>query len=351
MSKTIEYDFQTPKYTSPAGKFIKLDTVNNQIEINDPTVPKQILINTVEISNGVQNINFVNLYEKLDAVKATVYPAPSSTQLQVENSIIVSDTPGNKGITIDAVSPAVQVSDLNTGIYTLLSNGSLFINDPSQGTTTNYFANNIDAASNNYSVITAGNTLSLGDVNSSVNSTRIILTDNTYSIDSNALNLTTYNSTYALPICYTKRFTNTISYIGVNNTWQNVYQDNLALPNEFFNPSNTFWDYKIEFSINLRNMSASNDKGLALYFEFLDNASNIISPFLYTQNTPFTRHSNDSTYSATSSNMLTFNWNDYCNFTAVPNNAPLTFSLWWYGDQNNSPDFSIVLSLTRTNLV
>lgn len=346
------YDNQKPVYRNPAGdKSITLDPTNNTLTISDTSIPKTITINSQEFSNGAQTLTYVKLYEKVNGCDAVVYPAPSATQLQIENSVLIKDTPNNRQITLDSVAPSVQVADNNTGIYTLLSNGSLFITDPSQSASTNYFANSIDAGSNNYSVITAGNSLSLGDVNGSVNSTKIILTDSTYNIDTNALNLTTYNSTYALPICYTKKFSNTINYIGVNNTWQNVYQDALSLPNEFFNPSNLYWNYKIEFSINLRNVSSPTDKGLALYFEFLDNASNVMTPFLYNQPTPFTRHSNGSTYSATSSDMLTFNWNDYCDFSLSANNAPLFFSLWWYGDQNNAPDFDIVLSLTRTNLV
>lgn len=196
-----------------------------------------------------------------------------------------------------------------------------------------------------------GGTASIGDCDNAFNSTKITIDDGAYRVNTNAVMMTAYNNSYILPICYTHKMSSNISYVGVNNNWINVYQDTLnALPNEFFNPNNTFWDYKIEFSINLRNVIAPTDKGLALYFELFDNNAIPYTPFLYNQNTPFTRHSNGSTYSATASDMLTFTWTDYIAFNNSVDTS-LTFSLWWYGDQNNSPDFEAVLSLTRTNLV
>jgi len=127
MSKTIEYDFQTPKYTSPAGKFIKLDTVNNQIEINDPLIPKQIFINTTEISNGTQNINFVNLYEKLDAVKATVYPAPNSTTVQINDTLFLDNGTGST-TTLDVSALTLNGSGIG-GPTNTVSQGDMTITD------------------------------------------------------------------------------------------------------------------------------------------------------------------------------------------------------------------------------
>jgi len=137
MSKTIEYDFQTPKYTSPAGKFIKLDTVNNQIEINDPTVPKQILINTTEISNGVQNINFVNLYEKLDAIQATVYPHPDSTTVQINERVLLD---GGVGYTNSVGSQEIKLNDPVVSEAHLSAYNIIHTNT----STGDYFSNNSD---------------------------------------------------------------------------------------------------------------------------------------------------------------------------------------------------------------
>lgn len=196
-----------------------------------------------------------------------------------------------------------------------------------------------------------GGTTSLGDIDNAFNSTKITVDDGAYRVNTNAIMMTAYNSSYILPICYTHKISSNFSYIGVNNSWENVYQSNtLVLPTEFFNTNNTFWDYKIEFSINLRDLSNPADKGLALYFEILDGNSNVYTPFLYNFPTPFTRHSNASTYNFSSSNMLTFTWTDVITFNTNITN-PLTFSLWWYGDDNNAPNFDAVLSLTRTNLV
>ena len=190
----------------------------------------------------------------------------------------------------------------------------------------------------------------LGDVNNTANGTNLTIDDGGYRVNTNAIMMTAYNGSYILPICYTKKMSETVIYIGVNNIWKNVYQEPInGFPNEFFNRNNTFWDYKIEFSINLRNVTNPTDKALALYFEILDAGGNVYTPFLYNQTTPFTRLSNASTYTATS-DMLTFTWTDYISLTNSIAPA-LTFSLWWYGDMDNVFKFDALLSLTRTNLV
>lgn len=219
------------------------------------------------------------------------------------------------------------------------------------GSTFNVVAGTFNVVAGPIVINSQNSTTQIGDVNTIANGTNLTIDDFNYLVNTNAIMMTAYNNSYILPICYTHKMSSGINYIGVNNTWQNVYQDNMnTLPNEFFNLNNTFWDYKIEFSINLRNVSNPGDGGLALYFEILDGNSVVYTPFLFNQNTPFTRHSNGSTYTATSVDMLTFTWTDTISFnnSVVP---VLTFSLWWYGNNNNAPDFDAVVSLTRTNLV
>lgn len=191
MSKTIEYDFQTPKYTSPAGKFIKLDTVNNQIEINDPTVPKQILINTTEISNGVQNINFVNLYEKLDAVKATVYPATASNILTVNDTIVLDN--GTGSISTSTVSSlAISATGIGGPINTVTA-GDMTIQDNPGTAIAQMTADYVQiTSSGNYSSTLYPNVLTIsnsaGDVFSQTASNDIQLTDTTSNIQLELVN-------------------------------------------------------------------------------------------------------------------------------------------------------------------
>lgn len=172
-------------------------------------------------------------------------------------------------------------------------------------------------------------------------------------INLNSYNLTTYSGSYTLPICYSHKMASTIDYSGLNNTWSNQYQSPMSLPSEFFNTANTFYTYKIEFSINMRDMTNPEDKALAMYFEFIDTNGVVYTPFVFNKQTPFTRHSNVSTYSDTSSNMITFTWTDYVDFSGITGSGAtdLTFFLWWYGDQNNAAKFDALVSLTRTNLV
>jgi hypothetical protein len=54
--------------------------------------------------------------------------------------------------------------------------------------------------------------------------------------------------------------------------------------------------------------------------------------------------------------MLTFTWTDYINFAGIagpPNypNNPLVWRLFWYADNQTNSDFSMLISLTRTNIV
>ena len=210
----------------------------------------------------------------------------------------------------------------------------------------------LDGNGANVEIKSNGQNLLMGDTQNNANQTTISVLDSQFLTNTNAIMMTAYNNLYILPICYTYKYSGSIDY---NSTisWIKVIGDKINnLPSEFYSPNNTFWDYKIEYSINMRNVTTSTDKALAVYIEFNDSASNFYNPFLYNYITPFTRHSNESAYIATSENMLTFTWTDYVNFNGIANNNPLEWKLWWYGNNiQNACVFDMVLSLTRTNIV
>ena len=351
-----------------------MTTHTKELILKDSDFPllTETIINQVGIEKAGNDIPFFRLIQLKTALDALQPTPPNATTVWFDDTILLqsSTIPSPPNLYINPTNftfsdtKTYRIGDTN-GLSTL----DIFADSVNSGTSyatlgsdTLYFNFNLNCnfnGNNSFIVNTLtsiilnsqSGTTELGDVNGNTNKTKLSINDSQYQINSDAIMNTAYNYAYILPICYTHKMSNSFSYIGVNNTWQNVYQDVITnIPIEFFSPNNTFWDYKIEFSINLRSMSNTSDKGLALYFEILDSNSVVYTPFLFNQPTPFTRHSNSSTYNATSSDMLTFTWTDTISFNSSV--APqLSFSLWWYGDQNNAPNFDAVLSLTRTNLV
>lgn len=253
--------------------------------------------------------------------------------------IFISNTVGN---------PAIEIAEYpSSNSNSKLTSNSLTFNDNSTFTNIEYNVSGVTSsgpytisASDIYTV-TQGLNLEAG--------TTCSLTCNN-GINLNSYNLITYSGSYTLPICYSHKMASTIDYSGLNNTWSNQHQSPMSLPSEFFNTANTFNQYKIEFSINMRQMTNPLDKALAMYFEFIDTNGAVYTPFVFNQQRPFTRHSNASTYSDTSFDMITFTWTDYVDFSGI-NATDLNFSLWWYGDLDNVAKFDAVVSLTRTNLI
>ena len=242
MSKTIEYDFQTPKYTSPVGKFIKLDTVNNQIEINDPTVPKQILINTVEISNGVQNINFVNLYEKLDAVKATVYPAPNSTTVQINDTLILDNGSGST-TTLDVSALTLNGSGIG-GPTNTVSQGDMTITDNTTTSTSQITADYVQFTAPSYSSNMSATQLNITGssylVSTTINTGNVIVRDDDGGSTIQAILTTdkTINANPYLQLIDTNGISNYLYFNEINADSQYCFSFNNN--NRFFKQLNPF---------------------------------------------------------------------------------------------------------------
>ena len=75
---------------------------------------KQIRINSQEFSNGVQTLPYVQMYEKINAVNACVYPPPDSTTLQVNNKIDVVGTTTTEIIIQADTTPTIPVNIVAT---------------------------------------------------------------------------------------------------------------------------------------------------------------------------------------------------------------------------------------------
>ena len=75
---------------------------------------KQIKINSQEFSNGVQTLPYVQMYEKINAVNACVYPPPDSTTLQVNNKIDVVGTTTTEIIIQADTTPTIPVNIVAT---------------------------------------------------------------------------------------------------------------------------------------------------------------------------------------------------------------------------------------------
>jgi hypothetical protein len=161
---------------------------------------------------------------------------------------------------------------------------------------------------------------------------------------------TTWSNNYTLPISFTTKLNNSISYTSAGN-WEDVIFHQINFPPEAFDPSQPFNDWAINFSLNCVNMSVTNDKGLAMYFQLEDSITNIYTPYSYNLNTPYVKHLNNSTYSNTSSDLQNYCWSDTINLTGVNSQVPIFLRFAIYMDNNMSCGFDMVVTFTRTNVV
>ena len=317
-----------------------------QTNTNDPPNKQNTLIYNNTFTNSVGDINAPStLYTtdlmtiaKLDSTIPAVQIAPTSNTLSVIDTLNVSNGASN-----ETVLQPIQIT-LNNGAvapYMTIGGGNQFLIE-GNGT-------NIEIKSNAQNII-------MGDTQTSANGTTLVINDTHNNIDFTTINLCMYSETLALPICYTTTQQNqSFNYTNTNN-WDVVGAWNMNLPTQFYSPNvnAVSQNWKIEFSINLRNCNPNGFyKENALYIEFRDTNAIAYNPFLYNQTTPWTRHSNPSTYNNTSADMLTYNWSDYVflDMTTLQNASPLEVRLWWYSGNTNTADYDLVLSFTRTNIV
>jgi len=106
---------------------IKLDTANNQITIENTNINKTITINSEEFSNGIQTLPYTQMYAKINAVEACIYPPTSSNILTVNDTIILDNGSGS----IDTITTnTITLSGAGIGGPTnTVSQGDMTIQD------------------------------------------------------------------------------------------------------------------------------------------------------------------------------------------------------------------------------
>ena len=124
-------------------------------------------------------------------------------------------------------------------------------------------------------------------------------------------------------------------------TWEMVRQNSITFPSQFL-----YGTWAVQFSINCSNVgSQPSDKGLAMYFNFIDGGSITYNGFSYNQNFPFAQWFNASGYTNTAQYPLSITYTDYFDFNGAVNNLELQIN--WYAD-NPQPQNDFFVSTTFT---
>jgi len=150
---------------------------------------------------------------------------------------------------------------------------------------------------------------------------------------------------YPMGITFFNKWNGTFSYNTPNN-WELINPTNpISFPSQFLNGT-----WAVSFSLNCWNAgSAPSDKGLAVYFNFIDGNSNTYTGFNYRQQTPFANWFNASGYTNTSQQPLSITYTDYFDFTGAVNNLQLQIN--WYGDQSYPQEFNLSTTFTLMTLI
>jgi len=165
---------------------------------------------------------------------------------------------------------------------------------------------------------------------------------------------------YANPICFTRQRTDAFSYSLAGQIFEMVYQTSCQIPQNFVSnaplPSYTSSIWKIEFALNCFNFSNPTDKGIGIYIDFIDTATNVYTPIIYNATTPYSADQKNFGYSSGAGNpYFSFNYTDYVDFALLYNTAtanfPLDVRINFAGDAVLTSNFNMVVSLTRTNLI
>jgi len=246
----------------------------------------------------------------LDQALQALEPAPSSTVVQFNNAILLQD-------------PLVLTDGLGLTPTAISSLSSLdLLTDPTTGT-----------------YITLNSAGGIGTIN----------------LD--GANINSFG--YATPICFTRQRTDTFNYSLSGQTFQMVYQTSCQIPQQFISntplPGYTSSIWKIDFALNCNQFSNPTDKGIGIYIDFVDNASNVYTPITYNATTPYSADQKNFGYNAGLGNYFPFNYTDYVDFALLYNTAtsnfPLDVRLNFAADNGITSSFNLLVTLTRTNLV
>ena len=135
---------------------------------------------------------------------------------------------------------------------------------------------------------------------------------------------------------------------GYNNggTWEMVRQNSITFPPQFL-----YGTWAVQFSINCSSSGSNlSDKGLAMYFSFIDGNSNPYNGFSYNQNYPYAQWFNPSNYVNTSQTPLSITYTDYFDFTGAMHNLELQLN-WFANNPQSQNDFFVSTTFTLCTLI
>jgi hypothetical protein len=256
------------------------------------------------------------------------------------NSVVIDNNAGNTitagnnqiDFTSTAINPSV-ISNSSGQDMNIVSTGIL----------------NLSASTNMDATAVTFNTTAVNDIN--------LVSSNFGSIQTVAPNFNCNG--FAMPICFTRERADTFTYNFGGQVFENVYSTQVNIPYQFFSDTptsgytSTYW--KIDFALNCYTNSSIGDKGIAMYIEFLDQATNPYNPSVYNSSFPYAVYQPSSTYGGGSAPFQNFNWSDLIDFSGLVStgsgNVPLNMNFWIAGDNAFTCNFNMVMTLTRTNLI
>jgi len=336
-------------------------TAGIQLKDSDFPLLTETIMTQVGITKNDQTIPFSRLVQLNTALDALQPVPPNATTMWLDNTILL-DTASSPNLNYTTLSnTTLTITDATgTPIIATLDKNRLQLTN---GTTTPY----IELNGSNQLWIENGNTypiilnstnsqITIGDVGNAGNFTRIAVDDTTRTNEINSVDIVSNCGTgsspnYILPIQFTNKTTGNYTLNNGNN-WEMVASNTINIPLQLLTLTNGYNVWKMDFAINCYNMTNQSDKAYAMYIEIRDvNGSSIdYQGFLFNQNIPFTTHKNNSTYTATNSQIENYCYTDYYDFTGATG-SPLEIRLWRYADNPMSCDFSWLLTLSKTNLV
>lgn len=363
-TRTFQTDITTEIFSGDGDRSISISQLGLILKRDILTIPIETIITPLDITdvNTGNSITMDKLTYLPIGLGALTVPTDGFT-CNFNNSIQVQDYNAT-------LAPPLVHSEAKLGANPLTLYGLQF-------TSTETIATTISNDNGNSMNITAdgtltclGNNLNLNaSDNVSINATNDAITitaDDNITLTSvgladinlDAPNINSYN--YAMPICFTRQRTDNFSYTLGLQQFENVYTTNFKVPFEFVSDTPqigyTSTNWKIDFALNTWNNTVVNDKGLACYFVLQDTALNFYTPITYNSTTPYVVWIQPSLYNdGTNNSFQNFNWSDYVDFSGLVGGGsgilPFDLILVFAADSAFNCNFSINVSLTRTNLV
>ena len=196
MSSKTYLDGQTPVWrTLNSSQSITIDPINENIVIENTSIPKKIIINPIEFSNGTQVLPYTQLYEKINAVNAAVYPAPNSNTIQVNDTLFLDNGSGStttldvSALTLNGSGIGGPTNTVTQGDMTITDNTATNISQitadyvqfttPVYNTTLNSYNLNVSDTANSYTANVGTGIITLTDGNGGMSLQLELDTDHT----------------------------------------------------------------------------------------------------------------------------------------------------------------------------